>query len=197
MGILTIISKMQKGVSMLKLIESECSCDICSKMCTRPCWGTPEEIQKIIDAGLGHRLNKDFYGHSDRDDVNILGPALKGYEGKHCAMIPKSPEGCTFWKNGLCELHTLGLKPIEGRLAYHDNDKESSTYIHQKMIPEAWDTDLGRSMVKQWCDKYDVEINPKEAFNSIDIVYGLLDMLKLKYGITSEPDSLDLVEEES
>lgn len=26
---------------------------------------------------------------------------------------------CTFFRNGLCELHDAGLKPTEGRLSYH------------------------------------------------------------------------------
>ncbi len=31
----------------------------------------------------------------------------------------QTEHGCVFWKNGLCELHDLKLKPTEGRLSYH------------------------------------------------------------------------------
>ena len=38
---------------------------------------------------------------------------------------------CTFFKDGLCELHTLGLKPTEGRLSHHstrlDNFKRNKS----------------------------------------------------------------------
>ena len=27
--------------------------------------------------------------------------------------------GCTFFQDGLCELHAAGLKPTEGRLSHH------------------------------------------------------------------------------
>lgn len=41
------------------------SCYGCVKgirMCyTRPCWGTPEEFDKIIDAGFSHLMQLDFY----------------------------------------------------------------------------------------------------------------------------------------
>ena len=71
-----------------------------------------------MDAGLGHRLMRDYWvggGHDD-GDIHLVCPATPGYEQKMAQFFPS--DGCTFQRtDGLCELHDLGLKPIEGRLA--------------------------------------------------------------------------------
>jgi hypothetical protein len=89
-------------------------------MCrTRPCWGTPEEIKKIIDAGFRTRLMKDYWDgtrETDYKHVFMLSPAIVGYENSDA---PPEPRGkCTFLtKDNKCELHDLGLKPYEGRVS--------------------------------------------------------------------------------
>ena len=46
--------------------------------------------------------------------------------------------GCIFFKDGLCELHDLGLKPLEGRLSHHSikidnfNPKKSLAWLIAK-----------------------------------------------------------------
>lgn len=40
----------------------------------------------------------------------------------------QTKHGCTFWKNGLCELHNQGLKPTEGRLSYHVLTEENLNF---------------------------------------------------------------------
>lgn len=42
---------------------SECSCEKCKNLCRTPCLGTPEDINKLLEAGYGKRLNFDGYGN--------------------------------------------------------------------------------------------------------------------------------------
>ena len=89
----------------------QCSCEKCRSMCHAPCLGTPDDIEKLIQAGYGDRLAVAQWG------VGILA----GVTDKVIAMLqPRlEPNGwCTFRRaDGLCELHYKGLKPLEGKLA--------------------------------------------------------------------------------
>jgi hypothetical protein len=120
-----------------------CACDKCKSCCQRPCWGTPSEIQKLIDAGF-NRLMYDYWVRSNEEggDIDIICPALKGYENR---AAPFWPEGqCTFQdENGLCELHDLGLKPLEGRVVHC---KASFPSLHED-VAMTWDTEEGKAIV--------------------------------------------------
>jgi len=62
---------------------SECQgCERGMKFCQRPCWPTPDEARRLIDAGYGDRLMMDFWAGSDPH--MILCPANPGYESKEC-----------------------------------------------------------------------------------------------------------------
>jgi len=142
-------------MSLLTILkESECSCDECKSMCRRPCWGTPNEIRKIIDAGFGDRLMVDYWCNTMFDDIEILCGALKGYEGKAAPFIPVSDSGCSFFKNGLCELHDEKLKPCEGRLSVCTSNGDDIDGLH-KEVAMMWDSEEGRELVKGWRDKYE------------------------------------------
>lgn len=138
--------------------ETECSCHVCKGFCQRPCWPTPEEAQAIINAGLGERLALDYYpmdmGHRD---IELLSPAPIGHEGG-IAPFNISQAGCTFltWKLELCQLHKKGLKPIEGRLAYHnDDDALDGGDLHQ-WVAATWRTPEGRALVRRWKREHDL-----------------------------------------
>lgn len=171
-------------LSVLKTTpESECSCESCKKMCKRPCWGTPEDIQKIIDAGFGDRLGIDYMTNEDTSDTFMIQPVAKGYESKKAPFMPITKAGCTFWKDGLCELHHLKLKPIGGRLAYHiqkDSEKERLLYSENAYklvseIRETWENSEAREMVKKWCEEH--KVNPEEEVSSEELLTGGLQML--------------------
>lgn len=113
----------------------------------RPCWGTPEELTKIVQAGFGPRLMKDWWNGDDkRDYTEILSPAIVGSEG---GDAPAWPTGrCTFLtQENKCELHDLGLKPTEGATACCSQD--SSRNVHFEMA-KTWGTDEGRKAVQEW-----------------------------------------------
>jgi hypothetical protein len=100
---------------------SYCKCKECKQQCKTAGLGTPLEMQKIIDAGLGHRLMPSVWG------VGIA----RGFLNRTIDFV--APEiidghGCTFFVNGLCQLHDLGLKPMECRLSHHSVTKENFDY---------------------------------------------------------------------
>ena len=130
--------------------EFECDCERCSMMCQAPCCGTPQEMQAIIDAGMGDRLMFDGYPDGN---AALLKPALTGYEGEFAPYETASREGCTFWVKGKCQLHDKGLKPVLGRLAYHDSViSDYDTAV--PYVNESWDTDEADKLIEEWQERH-------------------------------------------
>lgn len=115
-----------------------CTCDKCKKMCEMPCWPLPEEAAAIEAAGFGDRLMRDWWVKVSREaggrtDTSVYCPASKGYEGMDAPewgmweLGDPRRVGCTFHTEaGLCMLHSLGLKPLEGRAAECPNRAAAS-----------------------------------------------------------------------
>lgn len=97
---------------------TECGCTMCQQQCQTPCVGTPEDMFKIIEAGYSDRLVMKPW---------IAGAILLPKDHKPVLMLQSkmNPETkhCTFFQNGKCELHDLGLKPTEGKLSHHSLSK--------------------------------------------------------------------------
>lgn len=132
-------------------MPSACACEDCVQMCVEtPCWGTPAEAQALIQAGYGGRLMLDRWVGgivTDVDQIDILGPAIVGREGK---PAPSRRWGrCTFLtKEGRCELHGSGLKPIEGRLAHHDGTPDE---VHEA-VAATWENPEAVALVAAWIE---------------------------------------------
>lgn len=91
---------------------TECRCAKCQSQCHTPCLGTPEDILKLINAGYANRLAPTTW----------FAGVIMGVHPRPIEMVQPIEEGngyCTFFHDGLCELHDLGLKPTEGKLAHH------------------------------------------------------------------------------
>lgn len=132
-----------------KYKPSVCDCKWCRDSCkNRPCWPTPEEALKIIDAGYTKYLMCDFWDDPE-GDTYIIGPAFKGCEGR----IPSWSKftGCCalLSDDGLCKLHSKDLKPLEGRLVSHTNSNKD---VH-KLIASLWKSEIGKSVVERWRDE--------------------------------------------
>jgi len=80
-----------------------CKCSLCKEQCKAPCIGTPEDMKAIVEAGYGDRI------------------VLTNQFGKPIFMpqYDSTKKSCTFFTNGLCELHDKGLKPTVGKLSHH------------------------------------------------------------------------------
>lgn len=107
-----------------------CSCEKCKSQCRTPCLGTPEDIERLINAGYGSRLAPTSW---------LVG-VLMGVTDRPIEMVQAKVENgwCTFYNDGLCELHAKGLKPTEGRLSHHSikvdnfNPKKSLSWLVAK-----------------------------------------------------------------
>lgn len=112
----------------------QCKCRECKEQCRTPCLGTPEDILRLIEAGYKDKLYRTGW---------CVGLIL----GKTDHTIPmvqalQTSSGCIFFKDGLCELHELGLKPTEGRLSHHSIKAEN--YKFSKSL--SW------NVAKEWTD---------------------------------------------
>ena len=127
--------------------QRSCTCDQCKNMCRRPCWPTPTEAKRLIEAGFANKLMLDWW--SAPDNIYILAPASVGRECKKAPFNPAS-NWCVFYNNlGLCDLHDKNLKPYEGRVASHD----IGTGVH-KDVALMWDTKEAKDLVGAWSKEY-------------------------------------------
>jgi hypothetical protein len=136
---------MNPKTSTFNVLQTECDCEKCRSMCKSPCCGTIEDIQKLIDAGYGDRLMVDDWP----GDTDLIKPAMKGSEGHRAPWETTTEEGCTFWKDGKCELHNLGLKPTQGKLAHHDNKLHQVLGI-EDLIRDSWEDDNAKEFIEKW-----------------------------------------------
>lgn len=98
-------------------VPVQCSCSVCKQQCHTPCLGTPDDIERIIDAGYADRLAlTNWAAGIFLGVINIAIPMIQPVAGK---------EYCAFFENGLCILHDKGLKPTEGRLSHHTVRKDN------------------------------------------------------------------------
>ena len=124
--------------------SSPCSCDICRSYCIRPGWWTVEEAEKAVQSGLAGRMMLEI---SPEHSFGVLSPAFKGNEVNYSLQI-FSKNGCTFLKNGLCELFGTGLQPLECRFCHHDR-KGLGSKCHTALESD-WKTKRGQILIVKW-----------------------------------------------
>lgn len=124
--------------------SESCSCEICIGYCNRPGWWTVEEARKVIEAGYAKRM---MFEVSPERDFGVLSPAFKGNESNYSLQI-YSKQGCTFLKNGLCELYEKGLVPLECRYCHHER-KGLGLKCHLD-IEKEWKTDTAKRLIIRW-----------------------------------------------
>jgi len=121
-----------------------CSCEYCRLACEQvPGWFTPEEASKAIDAGYAPRLSAVV--ERSTGTVAVI-PSIVGVEGKYDIFRPGR---CTFLnKEGLCEIHDTGFKPIECRTGY--GCKPSVDYPTLEFINNEWNSNAGVAVIQKW-----------------------------------------------
>ena len=119
----------------------ECKCQKCKQQCKTPCLGTPEDILRLIKAGYKERLAITHWW---------VGVARGKLDFPVIMIQARQEENgyCTFFHDGLCELHDLGLKPTEGRLSHHSITKENFKFGKS----------LSWNVAKEWMDMRNGEI---------------------------------------
>lgn len=124
-----------------------CKCNLCKMQCHHPCLGTPEDMIKIIGAGYQDRVMQ----------IRWAGGVNMGVYDADIPMITplydEKKQSCTFFNNGLCDLHDKGLKPTEGKLSHH------STNIQNFNVKKS----IGWNVAKEW-----LKINDKEIKQLVD-----------------------------
>lgn len=90
--------------------ECSCSCNTCKQMCMiSACFPTPDEVENLIRLGYKDKLTPTIW-------VDI-----KTKRSYYLVAPVQTPSGCVFLtRDGLCQLHEARLKPLEGRLAIHN-----------------------------------------------------------------------------
>lgn len=139
----------QKYIEKLNIQPTECACENCQMMCRAPCCGSVEDFEKIIDAGYADKLMFDNLP-SVFDGGYLLKPALKGHEAQQSPWATFSEDGCTFWNaDRRCDLHELGLKPTQGKIAIHNNPVNYYDQFAQ-ISKEDWESTRGKELIKRW-----------------------------------------------
>ena len=99
----------------------------------------------------GHAARMMLEMSPDRS-FGVLSPAFRGCEMQFAAG-EYADRGCTFLKDGRCELHDSGLMPLECRFCHHDRPGLGPR-CHAD-IGKAWNTAAGRALVVRWSDLTD------------------------------------------
>lgn len=117
MGELSREASLQRVMRASGRVPVQCSRSICKQQCHTPCLGTPDDIERIIDAGYADRLELTNWATGIfLGVINVAVPMIQPVAGK---------EYCAFFENGLCILHDKNLKPTEGRLSHHTVRKDN------------------------------------------------------------------------
>jgi hypothetical protein len=91
---------------------NECACNTCQNMCKKAaCLGTPSDMMAIVKAGYVDRLDTYTWAAAVKYNIPMV-------EDVVMPIFDQAKGSCTFFTvEGKCELHDLGLKPLEGKLA--------------------------------------------------------------------------------
>ena len=121
-----------------------CSCDVCLSYCKRPGWWTVEEASRAIQSGYAQRMMLEI---SPGNDFGVLSPAFKGNEVNY-ARQAFAGNGCTFLRNGRCELFGTGLQPLECRYCHHER-AGLGVQCHRD-IEEEWKQNEAKRLIVRW-----------------------------------------------
>ena len=135
----------------MKLQESSCSCAKCRASCLiSPCFPTTLEVSTLIAVGYGDRLEATkFVSALSGKDYTVVAP-----KGVYSELTDGSPlKRCNFLTSEmLCELHSKGLKPLEGRMAHHTVGGVLSILLRSK-VSEMWNTPTGEFLLSVYVKK--------------------------------------------
>lgn len=89
------------------------------------------------------------------EDVSYLVPAVVGYGGKKAAFVKTGQ--CNLLVNNRCSIHSLGLKPVQGRLScckinrvFVDENGKQQDLDERIPILHTWNTQRGKDLIARW-----------------------------------------------
>lgn len=140
-----------------------CHCDDCVGLCYRnPGWMTPAEAMQAMDAGLAHRLMRDWLEPSSKlgntERLYVLAAASEGCEGRDAPefdfaalFLGYTKKGkCTFLEEDRCSIHDSGFKPKQCRESLGcENGCGPDNYE----MARHWDSDEGRAVLDRWSNE--------------------------------------------
>jgi hypothetical protein len=121
----------------------------------------PDDAQTAMDRSFGPRLMLDWYepcddlGNDSR--VYVLAPASLECEGEYAPEISfwdflmggvACKGACTFLKDGLCEIHTSGFKPLQCRVGSNCGQP----FLNNIDMARYWMGEAGAAAVARWCE---------------------------------------------
>lgn len=102
-----------------------------------PCLSTPDDVFKLMLAGYSDKLSRTgVFNEVTGKMVEIV--ALKGTPWRMPGMKHDLMSCVMQDNNGLCKLHTLGLKPTEGKLMPCGAPHEVSVKIRDQIL-KSWE----------------------------------------------------------
>ena len=124
----------------------QCKCKLCQEQCHQACLGTPQDILRLIEAGYASRVALTEWAAG----------MLMGCTNHIVLMIqPRIENGwCTFFHDGLCELHDKGLKPNEGKLSHHSTRIDNWTPRKSIAwnVARLWEEPANRETIERICE---------------------------------------------
>lgn len=114
------MSALERIMQVTGRTPTECRCPVCRSYCQTPCLGTPEDIRRLLDAGYAPHLTPTYWC------VGMLFGVMK--HPVLMVQLIRGSKGCVLLQDGLCKLHELGLKPMEGRLSHHIITEENLSF---------------------------------------------------------------------
>lgn len=137
-----------------------CDCPKCVNLCQQnPGWMTPAEAMQAMDAGLAHRLMRDWLEPSHQlnnpERLYVLAAASLGCEGRDAPEFSffelfwgYAKKGrCTFLENDLCTIHDSGFKPKQCRESLGCLRKTGPDNYE---MARHWDNAEGRAALQRW-----------------------------------------------
>lgn len=150
--------------------DSSCSCSSCKTTClASPCIPRPKEMYALIENGLKDAFSPTVWMNVNTGKTYVCVAPLgidweyNGHRFHKCTLLDK---------DGLCTLHSSGLKPKEGRVVICSEPDPKA--ILRTKICEEWATEKGTKLIKKyygdevWKDK---AILDEKIKNMIDEFY--------------------------
>lgn len=169
----------------MKKNQKSCQCQRCQLACKKkPGVFSPDEAltfasrtgKSLTQLIKGRIFSLDVaFGNINGEKIKIatISPATKTSSDWGFFHDSRRLDDCRFYKNGFCQLHETGLKPIECKLSSHDNSDEDITSIKQQITSWYWFWEYIKQNPSDLLGDIDpmelIELNPAIVLSKLEI----------------------------